>query len=107
MTALTTMTSMTTVTSRTAEIDTVTEANGVAGGDLRPLRTVCRRRVNWLRVRIANQQGSRSDAGMATAEYAIGTVAACAFAAILYKVVTSGTVSGAVAELLDRALHAV
>ncbi|MEV8095917.1 DUF4244 domain-containing protein [Streptomyces sp. TLI_235] len=47
------------------------------------------------------------DAGMTTAEYAIGTVAACALAAILYRVVTSGTVSGALAELLDRALHAV
>ncbi|MCU7823974.1 DUF4244 domain-containing protein [Kitasatospora sp. DSM 101779] len=47
------------------------------------------------------------DAGMTTAEYAIGTVAACAFAAILYRVVTSGTVSGALGELLDRALHAV
>nr|WP_254898315.1 DUF4244 domain-containing protein [Kitasatospora sp. NA04385] len=44
---------------------------------------------------------------MSTAEYAIGTVAACAFAAVLYKVVTSGTVSGALAEILERALHAV
>ncbi|MFJ5883427.1 DUF4244 domain-containing protein [Kitasatospora cineracea] len=44
---------------------------------------------------------------MSTAEYAIGTVAACAFAAVLYKVVTSGTVSGALSEILDRALHAV
>ncbi|MFF4343143.1 DUF4244 domain-containing protein [Kitasatospora sp. NPDC001540] len=48
-----------------------------------------------------------SDAGMSTAEYAIGTVAACAFAAVLYKVVTSSTVSGALAEILGRALHAV
>nr|WP_280842429.1 DUF4244 domain-containing protein [Kitasatospora phosalacinea] len=47
------------------------------------------------------------DAGMSTAEYAIGTVAACAFAAVLYKVVTSSTVSGALAEILERALHAV
>ncbi|MEV6207438.1 DUF4244 domain-containing protein [Kitasatospora sp. NPDC051914] len=47
------------------------------------------------------------DAGMTTAEYAIGTVAACAFAAILYRVVTSGAVSGALGEILDRALHAV
>ncbi|MCX4748127.1 DUF4244 domain-containing protein [Kitasatospora sp. NBC_01287] len=48
-----------------------------------------------------------SDLGMSTAEYAVGTVAACGFAALLYKVVTSGAVSGALAELLDRALHAV
>ncbi|MGW4382753.1 DUF4244 domain-containing protein [Kitasatospora sp. NPDC004531] len=39
------------------------------------------------------------------AEYAIGTVAACAFAAVLYKVVTSDTVSGALSEILGRALH--
>ncbi|WP_280718574.1 DUF4244 domain-containing protein [Kitasatospora sp. MAP5-34] len=63
--------------------------------------------MSRLRVRLAELKGNRSDAGMATAEYAIGTVAACAFAAILYKVVTSGTVSGVLAELLDRALHAV
>ncbi|GLW70104.1 hypothetical protein Kpho02_24030 [Kitasatospora phosalacinea] len=47
------------------------------------------------------------DAGMSTAEYAIGTVAACAFAAALYKVVTSSAVSGALTEMLGRALHAV
>ncbi|MFG2824139.1 DUF4244 domain-containing protein [Kitasatospora sp. NPDC048365] len=58
-------------------------------------------------VRTARWRGSGRDAGMTTAEYAIGTVAACAFAAVLYRVVTSGTVSGAVSELLDRALHAV
>ncbi|MEV4614989.1 DUF4244 domain-containing protein [Kitasatospora sp. NPDC049258] len=47
------------------------------------------------------------DAGMTTAEYAIGTVAACAFAAILYRVVTSGAVSDLLSEILGRALHAV
>src|SRR4051812_49706934 len=30
------------------------------------------------------------EAGMSTAEYAVGTVAACAFAAVLYQVVTGG-----------------
>ncbi|MBB4924831.1 hypothetical protein FHR34_003824 [Kitasatospora kifunensis] len=44
---------------------------------------------------------------MSTAEYAIGTVAACGFAALLYKVVTSGSVTAALSELVDRALHAV
>ncbi|MGF1431112.1 DUF4244 domain-containing protein [Kitasatospora sp. LaBMicrA B282] len=34
-------------------------------------------------------------------------MAACGFAALLYKVVTSDTVSGALAGMLDRALHAV
>ncbi|WUK17007.1 DUF4244 domain-containing protein [Kitasatospora sp. NBC_00374] len=52
-------------------------------------------------------RGGGRDAGMTTAEYAIGTVAACAFAAILYRVVTSGTVTDALSGVLDRALHAV
>ncbi|WTU05179.1 DUF4244 domain-containing protein [Kitasatospora sp. NBC_00070] len=58
-------------------------------------------------VRARRLGGARADAGMTTAEYAVGTVAACAFAALLYKVVTSGVVSGALSELLNRALHAV
>jgi hypothetical protein len=48
----------------------------------------------------------RKDAGMTTAEYAVGTIAACGFAAVLYKVVTSGTVSGALESLIGRALDA-
>ncbi|MFJ1757712.1 DUF4244 domain-containing protein [Kitasatospora sp. NPDC088134] len=61
----------------------------------------------WLRHRCRKVAAGPPDAGMSTAEYAIGTVAACAFAAVLYKVVTSGAVSGALSEILDRALHAV
>ncbi|MCF3964578.1 DUF4244 domain-containing protein [Streptomyces fuscigenes] len=48
----------------------------------------------------------RSDAGMTTAEYAMGTIAACAFAAVLYKVVTSGSVQGALESLIGQALSA-
>ncbi|MCG6499156.1 DUF4244 domain-containing protein [Kitasatospora sp. A2-31] len=48
----------------------------------------------------------RSDAGMTTAEYAVGTLGACALAAGLYKVVTSAAVIGTLTDLLDRALHA-
>nr|WP_051942745.1 DUF4244 domain-containing protein [Streptacidiphilus rugosus] len=40
-------------------------------------------------------------------EYAVGTVAACGFAALLYKVVTSGAVSAALQGLIRRALGAV
>jgi len=46
-----------------------------------------------------------SDAGMSTAEYAVGTIAACGFAAVLYKVVTSGSVSAELQQLIERALH--
>ncbi|MEO3752620.1 DUF4244 domain-containing protein [Streptomyces sp. B6B3] len=48
----------------------------------------------------------RSDAGMSTAEYAVGTLAAAALAALLYEVLTSGAVSGALESLIERALSA-
>ena len=46
----------------------------------------------------------RRDAGMTTAEYAMGIVAAVAFAGILYKVVTSGTVMTALSTIIKNAL---
>jgi hypothetical protein len=49
----------------------------------------------------------RSDRGMSTAEYAVGTVAACGFAGVLYKLVTSDTVLGLLGDLLKRALNLV
>ncbi len=45
-----------------------------------------------------------AEAGMSTAEYAVGTVAACAFAAVLYRVVTGGSVVTALGDLVERAL---
>ncbi|MER5356874.1 DUF4244 domain-containing protein [Streptomyces sp. NPDC002785] len=48
----------------------------------------------------------RSDNGMTTSEYAVGTIAACAFAAVLYKVVTSQPVMSALQSLLKEALDA-
>jgi hypothetical protein len=44
------------------------------------------------------------EAGMSTAEYAVGTVAACAFAAVLYQVVTGGSVVAALGDLVQSAL---
>ena len=46
----------------------------------------------------------RGDAGMNTAEYAVGTLAAVAFAGLLLKVVTSDTVQHALTHLFERAL---
>ncbi|MFJ3922772.1 DUF4244 domain-containing protein [Streptomyces sp. NPDC090022] len=46
----------------------------------------------------------RADAGMSTSEYAMGTIAACAFAAVLYKVVTSEVVSTALQSTIGKAL---
>jgi hypothetical protein len=41
---------------------------------------------------------------MSTAEYAIGTIAAAAFAAILYTVVTGDSVVSALTGLVEQAL---
>ena len=46
----------------------------------------------------------RGDDGMSTAEYAVGTVAAVAFAGILLKVVTSPSVQAALSAIINRAL---
>jgi hypothetical protein len=48
---------------------------------------------------------ARTQAGMSTAEYAVGTVAACAFAAVLYKVVTGGSIVTALGHLITKALE--
>ena len=62
----------------------------------RPVRRGLARR--WADVRAAGE------AGMSTAEYAVGTVAACAFAAVLYKVVTGDSIVTALTDLVDSAL---
>lgn len=58
-----------------------------------------------MRLVVARAAGvARGEAGMSTAEYAIGTIAAAAFAAVLYKVVTGGAVVGALTDLVQQAL---
>lgn len=44
-----------------------------------------------------------SEAGMTTAEYAVGTVAACGFGGILYKVVTSPEILGLLRDVIASA----
>jgi hypothetical protein len=44
------------------------------------------------------------DAGMSTAEYAIGTVAACGFAGVLWAVVHSDAVARLLQGVVERAL---
>ena len=56
-------------------------------------------RARWRRLR------ATAEAGMSTAEYAVGTVAACAFAAVLYRVVTGDSIVSALDALVDRALN--
>jgi hypothetical protein len=45
------------------------------------------------------------ESGMSTVEYAIGTIAAAAFAAILYAVVTGDSVVTALTNIIARALN--
>lgn len=55
------------------------------------------RRVRWVR--------RRADEGMTTAEYAVGTMAAVAFAAVLLAVVKSGVVLSALTSIITTALN--
>lgn len=45
------------------------------------------------------------ESGMSTVEYAIGTVAAAAFGAILYTVVTGDSIVSALTNIITRALN--
>jgi hypothetical protein len=44
------------------------------------------------------------DSGMSTVEYAIGTIAAAAFGAILYTVVTGDSIVSALTNIIAKAL---
>jgi hypothetical protein len=45
------------------------------------------------------------DRGMSTVEYALGLLAAAAFAMILFGIVQSGSVTDGLTTLIDRALN--
>jgi len=62
-----------------------------------------REEVRWLR-RVAARIRRYADAGMTTAEYAVGTLAAVAFAGVLLKVLTSPSVQSALSGIIARAL---
>jgi Protein of unknown function (DUF4244) len=51
-----------------------------------------------------NLAAGMSDAGMSTVEYAVGTVVAAAFAAVLYKIVTGDSVIAGLTNLINTAL---
>lgn len=68
-------------------------------------RSGSRRRQAWWNRRVRACRAA-AEAGMSTAEYAVGTIAACGFAAVLYKIVTSGPVRSALTAVIEKALHA-
>ena len=62
--------------------------------------------VRTVPVRLSTRlHGEDPEAGMTTAEYAVGTVAACGFSGVLYKVVTSPTVLDLLKSVITRAFH--
>jgi hypothetical protein len=62
----------------------------------RPIRSVRR-----LVARVRHEP----EAGMTTAEYAVGTVAAASFAALMYTILHSSVVANALTLLITRALR--
>ncbi|MFI7602779.1 DUF4244 domain-containing protein [Actinoplanes sp. NPDC049681] len=53
---------------------------------------------------IARLTGSQADEGMNTAEYAVGTLAAVAFAGVLLKVLTSPGIAQSLTRVITEAL---
>jgi hypothetical protein len=81
----------------TTAFDETDEGAGDAAeaGGRRLARALARR---WALLR------ATAEAGMSTAEYAVGTVAACAFAAVLYRVVSGESIVTGLTDLVESAL---
>jgi hypothetical protein len=56
-------------------------------------------------VRLQSIPAADREAGMTTAEYAVGTVAACGFSGLLYKLVTSPEVMGLLRDVITKAFR--
>lgn len=62
--------------------------------------------INMFRALVARAAVLATDeSGMSTVEYAIGTIAAAAFGAILYTVVTGDSIVSALTNIIGRALN--
>ncbi len=69
-------------------------------------RSVGRRlRAVYMGLRARVLRAVVAEDGMSTAEYAIGTIAAAAFGAVLYGVVTGDSIVNALTKIIDRALN--
>lgn len=49
--------------------------------------------------------GAGGEAGMSTVEYAVGTIAAAAFGAVLYTVVSGDSIPDALGGIIEQALN--
>ena len=61
--------------------------------------------TRWQRLRARLGLLMVTEDGMSTVEYAIGTIAAAAFGAILYTVVTGDSIVSALTNIISRALN--
>ena len=77
----------------------VVSARAVAGRVVAGRVVAGRVVARWARARRAG-----ADVGMTTAEYAVGTVAACGFGGLLYKILTSREVMSMLKDLIEKAL---
>ncbi|HZQ33954.1 MAG TPA: DUF4244 domain-containing protein [Mycobacterium sp.] len=59
----------------------------------------------WRQLRARTTLLLVAEDGMSTVEYAIGTIAAAAFGAILYTVVTGDSIVSALTNIISRALN--
>lgn len=68
----------------------------------RGIRSALRSGVREVRRRLV--VAAVTDDGMSTAEYAIGTIAAAAFGAVLYSIVTGDSIVSALTGIIEKAL---
>ena len=83
----------------TATISPISHANVMIHHSQSALQRVANRIVELL------GEHYRDERGMSTVEYALGTVAAAAFGALLYTIVTSDAVEQALTGIFTRALN--
>lgn len=91
-----------------AAVESETEAGRAARQAARLTDRTRRTRLMWgqrLWAAWGLERPDRRDAGMVTSEYAVGLLAAVAFAGLLYKIVTGGAVRETLESLVTNALN--
>lgn len=70
------------------------------------IRTLLRRPVPGARRRFQRARERGIEAGMATAEYAVGIVAACGFAGLLATILRSAEIRSLLFDIVRKGIHA-
>lgn len=68
------------------------------------MKDLALRILSWAQTRQAVERLRNEEDGMTTAEYAIGTLAAAAFAALLMAVIKGGGIKSALTAIIKQAL---